>query len=63
MGRSHHALKAPSLSKCPSCALSMDGKSEHALLTSGYTLHFCTEGCKTRFDEKPQAFVAKDGGS
>ena len=39
------------VSKCPSCALSMDGKSEHALVTSGYTLHFCTEGCKTRFEE------------
>lgn len=39
------------VSKCPSCALSMDGNSEHALQTSGYTLHFCSEGCKTRFDE------------
>jgi len=39
------------VSKCPNCALSMVGKSEHALLTSGYTLHFCSEDCKTRFEQ------------
>lgn len=39
------------VSKCPSCGLIMDGTSEQALQTSGYTLHFCSEDCKTRFDE------------
>lgn len=39
------------VSKCASCALGMDGKSEHALAVSGYTLHFCSEGCKTGFDK------------
>ena len=39
------------VSKCPSCALGMDGKSEHALQVSGYTLHFCTEKCKTEFEK------------
>ena len=39
------------VSKCASCALGMDGKSEHALGVSGYTLHFCSEYCKTRFEQ------------
>ena len=39
------------VSKCASCALGMDGKSEHALEVSGYTLHFCSAECKTRFEK------------
>jgi len=39
------------VSKCPACALGMDGKSEHALQVSGYTLHFCSEKCKTEFEK------------
>ena len=39
------------VSKCASCALGMDGKSEHALEVSGYTLHFCSEDCKTGFEK------------
>lgn len=39
------------VSKCASCALGMDGKSEHALELSGYTLHFCSEDCKTGFEK------------
>ena len=37
------------VSKCPTCALAMDGKPEHALEVSGYTLHFCAAGCKEAF--------------
>ena len=37
------------VSKCPSCALSMDGKSEHALEVLDYKLYFCSEKCKTGF--------------
>ncbi len=37
------------VSKCASCALGMDGKSEHALEVSSYKLHFCSEDCKTGF--------------
>ena len=37
------------VSKCPSCALAMDGKPEHALEVSGYTLHFCSADCKEGF--------------
>jgi YHS domain-containing protein len=39
------------VSKCLGCALAMDGSSEHALETSGYTLHFCSAPCKTGFEE------------
>ncbi len=39
------------VSKCASCALGMDGKSEHALEVSGYKLHFCSENCKTGFEK------------
>lgn len=39
------------VSKCPGCALGSDGKGEHTLQVSGYTLHFCTEKCKTEFEK------------
>jgi hypothetical protein len=39
------------VSKCASCALGMDGSDEHALVVSGFTLHFCTEDCKTTFEK------------
>ncbi len=39
------------VSKCASCALGKDGKSEHALQVSGYTLHFCSEDCMTGFEK------------
>ncbi|GAG26947.1 unnamed protein product, partial [marine sediment metagenome] len=37
------------VSKCASCTLGMDGKSEHSLEVSSYKLHFCSEDCKTGF--------------
>ena len=39
------------VSKCPSCALEKDGKSEQALEVAGYKLHFCSEDCKTGFEK------------
>lgn len=39
------------VSKCPSCALEKDGKSEQALEVSGYKLHFCSEDCKKGFEK------------
>ena len=39
------------VSKCASCALGMDGKSEHSLEVSGFTLHFCSDDCKTGFEK------------
>ena len=37
--------------RCASCALGMDGKSEHRVAVSGYTLHFCSVKCKEGFSE------------
>ena len=39
------------VSKCPSCALEKDGKSEQALEVAGYKLHFCSEDCKKGFEK------------
>ncbi len=39
------------VSKCSSCGLGMDGKAEHAVSAHGYTLHFCSDDCKTGFSE------------
>ena len=39
------------VSKCSSCGLGMDGKAEHAVSAHGYTLHFCSDGCKTGFSK------------
>ena len=39
--------------RCASCALGMDGKSEHALEVSGYTLYFCSGPCKEGFAKDP----------
>jgi YHS domain-containing protein len=37
------------IEKCPGCGLKMDGKSEHALEVSGYTMHFCSDTCQKEF--------------
>ena len=37
--------------RCASCALGMDGKSEHSLEVMDYTLHFCSGHCKEGFAE------------
>ena len=37
------------IEKCPGCGLKMDGKSEHALEVSGYTMHFCAGTCQEEF--------------
>jgi hypothetical protein len=37
------------ISKCPACALSMDGSPDHTLKAEGYTLHFCSADCKDAF--------------
>ena len=41
------------VSKCPACALKMDGKPEHALQVAGHTLHFCGPGCKQAYEKDP----------
>ncbi len=39
------------ISKCPGCALGMDGHAEHAAELNGYTLYFCSAPCKEEFSE------------
>ena len=39
------------VSKCAACGLKMDGKAEHALKVSGYTMHFCSAKCKEGFEK------------
>lgn len=36
---------------CASCALGMDGLSEHRLRVGEYTMYFCAEHCKQAFAE------------
>jgi YHS domain-containing protein len=45
------------VSKCVICALRMDGSDEHTAELAGYTLHFCSESCKTYFEADPVAKV------
>ncbi len=40
------------ISKCAACALSMDGSAEHALTLHEYKMHFCSAGCKTKFEKE-----------
>ena len=37
--------------RCASCALGMDGSSDHTLTAMDYTLYFCTERCAKVFAE------------
>ncbi len=39
------------VSKCPGCALAMDGKEDHALEVEDYELHFCSDRCRDGFKE------------
>ena len=39
------------VTRCASCALGMDGSSDHTLTVMDYTLYFCTERCATAFAE------------
>ncbi len=39
------------VSKCPGCALAMDGNEDHALEVEDYELHFCSDRCRDGFKE------------
>lgn len=41
------------VSKCPGCALAMEGSAEHTAHMGDYELHFCSEDCKNKFSENP----------
>jgi len=45
------------VTRCPGCALAMDGSAEHAFELGGYELHFCSATCRDHFHEHPQAGV------
>lgn len=38
------------VSKCAACGLGMGGSEEYALATHGYTMHFCSQDCKGKFE-------------
>jgi hypothetical protein len=39
------------VSRCPSCALAMEGSAEHTLQVGDYELHFCSDHCRGTFAE------------
>jgi YHS domain-containing protein len=41
------------VAKCAACALRMDGSADLALNHAGYAMHFCSDGCKQRFEKDP----------
>ncbi|MBD3867933.1 MAG: hypothetical protein IFK94_07405 [Acidobacteria bacterium] len=41
------------VSKCPGCALAMEGDAAHAANMGDYELHFCSADCKDKFNEAP----------
>lgn len=45
------------VTRCASCALRMNGTSEHSLKVLDYTLYFCTLGCAQRFGENMTASI------
>ena len=45
------------VANCAGCQLHMAGKPEHTLQAGEYAMHFCSEGCKTRFGEDMHASI------
>jgi hypothetical protein len=45
------------VSKCPGCALAMEGSHEHALPVGEYSLHFCSDKCQEQFSDDLEASV------
>ena len=44
--------------KCAGCSLAMPGSKDHAVEAHGYSLHFCSESCKTRSAAKIDDVIA-----
>ncbi len=38
------------VSKCAKCNLGMEGKPDQVIVYSGYTIQFCSPGCKKEFE-------------
>ena len=47
------------VSKCARCALGMAGDPQRASTHEGYELHFCSDSCKTGFEEDPDATLSR----
>lgn len=45
------------VSNCANCGLRMSGSAEQKLDTHGYTMHFCREGCKKKFEKDPDKAI------
>ena len=45
------------ISKCPGCALQMDGSADHVIELVGYNMHFCSTDCKGKFEENTAEMV------
>jgi len=45
------------VSRCPGCGLAMPGSDEYALAAGDYSLHFCSDSCKGRFEKDLQESV------
>ena len=41
------------VSKCPGCALAMEGDAAHSANMGDYELHFCSAECMDKFNEAP----------
>ncbi|MFT4623470.1 MAG: hypothetical protein ACI8PZ_002126 [Myxococcota bacterium] len=48
--------------ECAGCALGMTGDPAHATKHAGFELHFCSEGCQSRFVADPAAGLARLAG-
>jgi YHS domain-containing protein len=47
------------VSECTGCSLGMPGDAAHAATHEGYTLHFCSDSCKSAFEADPAAGVSR----
>ena len=47
------------ISNCYSCQLGMKGKGELAAQVNDFAANFCSEGCRTRFQEEAADMIAK----
>ena len=47
------------ISNCYSCQLGMKGKGELAAQVNDFAAHFCSEGCRTRFQEDAANMIVK----
>jgi Cu+-exporting ATPase len=57
----HHAPAQAGLETDPVCGMSVDpAASRHRFDHAGTTFHFCSAGCRTKFEAEPAKYLAKD---